>query len=692
MLSELAASADAEANYLLNDRRVALLESRLGEEQDPLEKLIVRSQLVVELLRSGQTRRAIEETLAIREEASRRGVPEDAPVTRSLREWLAVAYLRLGEQENCVEHHAAASCLMPIRGSGLHLYPEGSRKAIAELGALLEATPDDLALRWLLNLAYMTLGEHPAQVPRRWLIPEAVFASDYALSPFPEVAAEAGVAAVGLAGGSILEDLDGDGDLDILVSSWGLGDRLRFFRNRGDGRFDEASDGAGLEGQLGGLNLVSGDYDGDGRPDVLVLRGGWLGFVAPGLGDQPNSLLRNLGDGRFEDVTRRSGLLTSHPTQTAAWADYDLDGHLDLFIGNESTADDVHPCQLFRNNGDGTLTEVAAGVGLDHVGFVKGVAWGDYDDDGLPDLYLSRFGQSNVLYHNDGNVAGGWRFSDATEAAGVAEPLLSFPVWFWDYDNDGREDLLVASFASYAEGRLSAVVADYLGLGAAEHSRLYRNEGGRFRDVTVEVGLDRALMAMGANFGDLDDDGYLDAYFGTGQPALMTLIPNRMFRNDRGRRFQDVTTSGGFGHLQKGHGISFGDVDGDGDQDVYAVMGGAYTGDVFPNALYRNPGHGNRRLDLRLEGVRSNRMAVGARVAIVVEGDSGVREIHRTVSTGGSFGASSLRLVVGLGRASAVRSVEVVWPAPGRPVQRLENVALDSVVEIREAVVGIAAR
>ncbi|NJL26548.1 MAG: VCBS repeat-containing protein, partial [Thermoanaerobaculia bacterium] len=157
--------------------------------------------------------------------------------------------------------------------------------------------------------------------------------------------------------------------------------------------------------------------------------------------------------------------------------------------------------------------------------------------------------------------------------------------------------------------RSRGVVADYLGQpNTLEHGRLYHNEGlgpdgrPRFRDVTREMRFDRALLAMGANFGDLDNDGWLDAYFGTGEPRLETLVPNRMFRNAEGKVFQDVTTAGGFGHLQKGHAIAFGDLDDDGDEDVYAVMGGAYGGDAYKNVLFENPGSANAWVELQLEG------------------------------------------------------------------------------------------
>jgi hypothetical protein len=309
-------------------------------------------------------------------------------------------------------------------------------------------------------------------------------------------------------------------------------------------------------------------------------------------------------------------------------------------------------------------------VGIDTLGLIKAVHSGDYNNDGWPDLYISSRGQGNHLYRNDGpqspdrSPKGKWKFTDVTKELGVAEPMFSFPAWFFDYDNDGWLDIFVSG---YGVKNVGSVAADYLGLPhGAERPRLYHNNGnGTFADVTKSVGLYRVLLAMSANFGDLDNDGYLDMFLGTGAPDLTMLVPKRMMRNDGGKRFQDVTTSGGFGNVQKGHGIAFGDLDNDGDQDIYMSIGGAYEGDVYYNALYENPGHGNGWLKLKLVGVKSNRAAIGARIKVTVDEPTGERNICKTVNSGGTFGCSPLRQEIGLGQARSIRNIEIWWPTSG---------------------------
>lgn len=686
LLARIAAEADPEASPFLNDRRAQSLEQDFRAEADMSRKLGLGFLLGKEWLLAGQTEAAVGILSEMQELLQQPGAVVDPELFRELTEQLVVAYLRLGEQDNCVAEHSAKACLFPLAPEARHQRQRGSRNAERMLSWLLRQR-HDLRYRWLLNLASMTLGEYPDEVPGAWLIPPETFRSEDDFPRFDNLAPSLDIGGLGLSGGSIMEDFDRDGFLDLMASSWGLSDQLRYWRNKGDGTFREMAEEAGLKGQLGGLNLSHGDYDNDGYADVLVLRGAWLGTA----GRHPSSLLRNNGDGTFEDVTIAAGLLSLHPTQTGAWADFDRDGWLDLFIGTESTRQEESPCKLYRNLGDGTFLDVAPQVGLDVVGFVKGATWGDYDNDGWPDLYLSRFGQSNLLFRNQGprgRSAGSfaWGFEEVSGQAGVVDPPLSFATWFWDMDNDGHEDLMVAPFSGPTGNSLEEVVRDYLGLASTgARPRLYKNQGnGTFRDVTRGYRFDRVLLAMGANFGDVDNDGFLDAYFGTGEPSLMTLVPNRMFRNDEGRRFQEITSAGGFGHLQKGHGISFGDLDNDGDQDIYAVMGGAFSGDIYPNALFVNPGNRNHWLTLRFAGTSSNRLAIGARVRLVVATPNGELSIYRTVGSGGSFGSSSLQLEVGLGKAQAIDRVEVRWPDLGAGKQIFRGLELDRTYLLRQ--------
>ena len=215
----------------------------------------------------------------------------------------------------------------------------------------------------------------------------------------------------------------------------------------------------------------------------------------------------------------------------------------------------------------------------------------------------------------------------------------------------------------------------------AEPSRLFRNNhDGTFSDVTQRVGLDRKVIyAMGSNFGDMDNDGWLDFYVGTGSPTFQSLIPNRMFRNVSGRKFEEVTLPGGFGHLQKGHGTAFADLDRDGDEDIFMVLGGAYQGDKFTSVLFENPGWpDNAWIALELEGRSANRSAIGARVEVVVVDANGApRTLRRTVGTGGSFGSGSLQLHVGLGRATRVKALRIRWPDSARSQTSYTDLAVN---------------
>lgn len=676
-----------------NAAKIAQMRHEYGVSPDVVQQSNIGQRIGWELLIAGQPQQALDEYRSLSGLLQEYGTPGALETSKRLRFNIALAALRIGEQENCVHQHNCESCLAPILSNSLAVHAEqrGSRMALDALTAILDDEPDNLSARWLLNLAYMTLGEYPHSVPAKWRIPPDVFRSEHALPRFFNVASHLGVDVVGLSGGVASEDFDQDGWIDLVVSSMGLSDQLRYFHNDGHGRFEEWTERAGLVGIVGGLNVCHADYDNDGYSDVLVLRGGWLRDQ----GMMPPSLLRNNRDGTFDDLTEQAGLMSLRPTQTAAWGDFDGDGWLDLFIGTESWPPSRAPCQLYHNNRNGTFSDCAAELGLGLIGVIKGVAWGDINNDGRPDLYVSRYGEPNLLFRNDGAAEPDaaivrdrkrrwWRFEEIGAAAGVTEPEWSFPTWFWDYDNDGWQDLMVFGY-DQSRPQLANVVADYMGQPREGPTpRLYRNRrDGTFENVTSAVGLDRVLLAMGCNFGDLDNDGYLDFYVGTGDPKFETLIPNRMFRNDRGQRFQDVTTAGGFGHLQKGHGVAFADFDNDGDQDVYCVLGGFYVADIAHNALFENPGNSNHWITMRLEGRRSNRSAIGARIQIDLDTPTGPRSIFATVGTGGSFGSSGLQQEVGLGDATSIRQVTVTWPTSG-VVDRYSTLPLDHVVWLRE--------
>jgi hypothetical protein len=582
---------------------------------------------------------------------------------------LAIVHLRFAETENCIHCNTNESCLLPIRGGGIHIHQDSTRKAIEYFKIVLDQNPENLTAQWLLNIAVMAVGGYPDDVPKRFLIPPETFESDEKFPRFLNIAPELGLNPLDMCGGSIVDDFDGDGFLDIVASTWDPAGQIHFFRNNADGTFSDRTEEAGLTGLFGGLNLLQADYDNDGDLDILVLRGAWLDVS----GQHPNSLLQNDGKGRFRDVTFEAGLGEKHfPTQTASWADYDNDGDLDLYVGNEGFS-----CQLFENDGNGKFIDVAPRAGLKNGYCTKGVIWGDYNGDRLPDLYVSNLQEENRLYRNNGDGT----FTDVAVILGVTKPIDSFPVWFWDFNNDGVLDLYVSSYSA----DVKYVAADYLGREhQAELNCLYQGDGqGGFREVSQIQNLARVSQTMGSNFGDLDHDGFPDFYLGTGYPDYEALMPNLMFHNLGGNGFADVTTAGGFGHLQKGHGVAFADLDNDGDQDIYMQIGGAFPGDAFGNALFENPGFDNHCITLKLLGNQSNRSAIGARIRLEVVEDGKKRSIYSWVNSGGSFGANPLRRQIGVGKATNIELLEIFWPTTDQ-TQRFRNVSVDQFLEITE--------
>jgi hypothetical protein len=685
LLAKLADEMDPMANGWLSDRRAAILRERVernaGAENEPATRL----RLARDLVNAGQLDECLAQldrvdALLAQGGKTRLGRVEIEQESKHLR---AIAWMRRGELDNCLARHCCESCILPLRSGAVHGDPRGSSTAIPILVDLLEKHPDDYEALWLLNLAHMTLGTWPDGVPARWRVPAKAFESEADFPRFPDVAHECGVDWSSLSGGAASEDYDGDGLLDLALTGSGRYQQMHVFRNRGDGTFEDRTHAAAVEGICGGLNLIQGDYDNDGDVDLYVLRGAWYGEQ----GCTPDSLLRNRGDGTFDDVTEEAGLLSFKPSQTGVFSDLDGDGWLDLVVGNETKADGpVHSCEVWVNQRDGTFRDFARETGATIDRFVKGVVAGDYDDDGRVDLYFSCRSAMNVLLHNESSEQPpGFRFRDVTLEAGVGLPNMSFPALFFDYDDDGRLDLYVATNAGFLGDRVDDIGRFHLGLEiVSERPCLYHNLGnGRFRNVAAELGADRAIFTMGANFGDLDHDGWLDLYLGTGSPDLAALLPNRLFRNDGGRRFQDVTTASGTGHLQKGHGVVFADFDNDGDEDLFEHLGGGVSGDAYPAALFENPGNSNHHLTLRLRGTKANRMGLGARILVRVATGADERSIHRVCGTGGSFGTSPLRQEIGLGDADRIVFVEIVWPGSGTR-QRLESLGLDRAYEITE--------
>ncbi len=601
---------------------------------------------------------------------------------------MGIAYMRLGERNNCMLNHNGSSCVFPIKDGGVHQLKTGSTKAIEVYELVLKSHPDDYESKWLLNIAFMTLGGYPNSVPKEFLIPNLDMDSGYKVKPFTDIAADLGLDINGRAGGVIVEDFNNDGYLDIVTSGWGLDDPMHYFQNNKDGSFTDRTEQSGLKGINGGLNIQQTDYNNDGNMDIFVLRGAWN---TQGFGNQPSSLLRNNGDGTFTDVTVQSGLLFFHPTQAAVWADFNNDGWLDVFIGTENSgiydAGGSQTSMLFINNQDGTFTNVAAQAHCDINGYTKGVTSADYNKDGWPDIFISTLDGKKTLLKNKCKPGAIPDFEDVSEKAGINKNKeRTFGTWFFDYNNDGLPDIIVNG---YGFTKSLAYYAGAEGAGkpvpGAGNEYLFRNNGdGTFTEVTREVGLDKVVYSMGCNFGDIDNDGYPDMYFGTGNPDFRSLVPNKLFRNMGGKTFADVTISSRTGNLQKGHGVAFADFRNIGIQDIFAEMGGAYKGDSYTSSLYVNPGQNNNNwISLKLEGVKANKAAIGSHIKVTFTENGVKRSVYKDVNSGGSFGSNPMRQEIGIGQAKIIDEIEIRW-AGSQTLQRFKNIAPNQFLHITE--------
>jgi len=645
------------ANEIVRLQKIAV------ESKDPFEKAQAEFGLAELSAYLGDMNAAIQHWNTAYQIAQK-SVPAGVP---QLEEVLGAAYYHKSEVENDMYRSPGERCLFPPPPNMRFEKTDDSERAIEHLLKFLKAKPGMIDTEWLLNLAYMSLGKYPASVPKRELVPLVPFESKQSIGRFVDVAHAAGLNLITMAGGIIVDDFDNDGLLDVITSSYDVCEPMHFFHNNGDGSFTERGAQAGLADQLGGLNMVQADYNNDGCMDILVLRGAWEFPIR-------KSLLRNNCNGTFTDVTHEAGLAEpATSTQTAAWIDIDNDGLLDIFIGNENA-----PSQLFRNKGDGTFADISHAAGIDRTAFTKAVVAGDYDNDGYPDVYVSNLYSDNFLYRNNHDGT----FSEVGAKAGVQKPRQSFAALFFDYDNDGLPDIFVNGYYFSADESIRS----YLGLPhTADGGHLYKNLGnGTFKDVTAGTGTGGVYMTMGANFGDVDNDGFLDIYLGNGGPEYGALAPNTLLRNDEGKRFVDITASSRTGDIHKGHGIGFADLDNDGSEDIVANLGGATPGDAHALRLFQNPGSHNDWVNLKLVGVKTNHAAIGARIKVALQNRGrGTRWIYRTVDSGGSFGASPLEQHIGLGPGSQKLTIEIDWPV-SHTHQVFSNVLKNQTLEVQE--------
>ena len=524
---------------------------------------------------------------------------------------------------------------------------------------------------------------------------------------FHDVAARAGLRDTIVSGGPqkkyVLEvngsgacwlDYDGDGWMDLyLVNGSTLVQLQRktapattnhLYRNNRNGTFADRTAAAGVPGRGWGFGCVAADYDNDGHTDLLITKMG------------PNILYRNTGGGKFTDVTAQAGLAGGDYWHAgAAFGDYDLDGDLDLFVPGYLSFDlqkpefktceyrgiQVHACgplgyrgdpdALYRNNGDGTFTDVteSAGVSDRALNFGFQAVFEDFDNDGWPDLLVANDSNPNYLYRNkrDGT------FEETGVSSGIAfsadgKEMSSMGVAVGDYDSDGLPDVFITTFAN-------------------DNYVLFHNDGkGFFTDVSYPSGVGEPTvpyLGWGTFFFDYDNDGLLDLFCANGHvyPEVDGKIretfrqPLQLLRNLGAGKFRDVSSASGLSSVppQSSRGASFADFDNDGDLDMaISVMDGT------PLLLENREGNRGNWLRLRLTGTRANRMAVGATVKVT----TGSVVQYQRVRAGGSYLSSSdQRLHLGLGSAREA-SVEITWP--GGATQQLGPVQANSQLEIRQ--------
>lgn len=437
---------------------------------------------------------------------------------------------------------------------------------------------------------------------------------------YTDVTAEMGISVPGLGSGTAWGDLDGDGDLDLLVSSSSFPYSIHLYRNDGP-VFTDVHASSGLTNEA--RNFALGDYDGDGLDDIALISFGYL----------PHKLYRNLGGMQFEDRSDTAGIFGDYAWR-CAFVDYDSDGLLDLhFCGSEN--------RLFRNLGDGTFEEVSVSSGFATGG--RSCAWLDYDNDGLEDCYIGRSG-ANLLYRNLGDGT----FEEVAASAGVADDGGTSGVCAGDFDGDGFFDLYSVNINSPS-------------------NRLFHNQGdGTFEDVTVTAGVGDVGDGRTATFLDIDQDGLVDIF------TVNHVYSNRVYRNNGDGTFTDIAPALDITDPEDAFGTGFADYDGDGDLDAFLAT-------HWGSRLLRCDGMENHWLVVRLTGTVSNRSAIGTVVRCTCDGVTS----YAGVDGGHGMGDYDSRaLEFGLGSSGASADIEIHWPSG--IVESYSGVGPDVYVDIIE--------
>ncbi|MBZ5667781.1 MAG: FG-GAP-like repeat-containing protein [Acidobacteriia bacterium] len=550
--------------------------------------------------------------------------------------------------------------------AGTALYRAGRFEAAVRAEVLsMDANPSDERPRSVMFQAVQKMGGYPPYVPQAHRMEmKAGFAKPTV--HFEDIAARMGLDKTSGGRGTAVFDYDNDGWLDIAITSAYGGATL--YHNNGNGTFTDVSISSGLDTATNTFAVVAGDYNNDGFTDLYITRSGF--YVGEG------QLFRNNGDGTFTDVTKQAGLENVWgPAFTASWVDYDGDGLLDLFVANNLGAlfERKTPNRLFHNNGNGTFTEATEEAGLKTIWPTIGGAWGDYDIDGHMDLFLSNGLGRSQLFHNNGDGT----FTDVSEKAGVNEAGFGSPAFWWDYDNDGWMD--IGQFIWSDHDDVIYTMRNGEAPQRGQTMRVYHNNrDGTFTLVSRELGLTECWGTMSGNFGDFNNDGYLDLALGNGSPKLDRLDPMVVFEND-GRKFRNTSFAAGLPFTGKSHGVNMADLFGDGRLSILVAAGGAYPGDLLTTSVYCPKSLPGNYLNVRLGGVKSNRSAIGARVSL----EAGGRRQFREVSGGSNFGCLPFEQHFGLADILKVDAVEIRWPSGLR--QRFEGLPVNKTLEFTES-------